>query len=508
MSPRLPHRVAIAATALLLALPAAASAQGTINIGLREDPDLLDPTLGSSYVGRIVYASLCDKLFDLDANLNVVPQLALGWEYEDPTHLVIRLRPNVTFHDGEPFNAAAVAYKINRDLTLTGTMRRGEVNSIKAVEIIDPLTVRLVLNAPNAPLLSLLTDRAGIMISPKAAEAAGAQFGSHPVCAGPYAFSSRVAQDRITLQRFPGYWDAANHHFDRVVFRPIPNSTVRAANLQAGSLDLVEQITPNDIPTIRADPRLQLAIGDGLAYTGINFNIANGAAANTSIGQNHLVRQAFEASIDRTALVQVVYDGLYTPTVQANPPSSPMFLPDLAVPPRDIARAKALLREAGVPLPVPVTITSSNSPDLQQAAEVIQSMAAEAGFDLKLRVMEFASSLQAGYAGDFQAYMIGWSGRADADGNKWQLLHSRGTFNYGRWNNPAADALLDQARIPTGVPERRALYSRFWEIQRQELPLVYLWTAKNVVGMKRALQGFEQIPDGLIRLRGVRMTAR
>ena len=174
MSPRLSHRLAMAATALLLALPAAASAQGTINIGLREDPDLLDPTLGSSYVGRIVYASLCDKLFDLDANLNVVPQLALGWEYEDPTHLVIRLRPNVTFHDGEPFNAAAVAYKINRDLTLTGTMRRGEVNSIKAVEIIDPLTVRLVLNAPNAPLLSLLTDRAGIMISPKAAEAAGA----------------------------------------------------------------------------------------------------------------------------------------------------------------------------------------------------------------------------------------------------------------------------------------------------------------------------------------------
>jgi peptide/nickel transport system substrate-binding protein len=497
------RRLALAASALLLALPA--YAQGTLNIGLREDPDLLDPTLGSSYVGRIVYAGLCDKLFDLDANLNIVPQLALGWDYEDPTHLRIRLRPNVTFQDGEPFNAEAVAYKINRDLTLKGSMRVGEVNSIQAVEIIDPLTVRLVLKAPNAPLLSLLSDRAGIMVSPKAAEAAGAQFGTHPVCAGPYAFVSRVAQDRITLRRFPGHWDAANHHFDQVVYRPMPNSSVRTANLQAGSLDLVEQITPNDILAIRADPKLRLVVGDGLAYTGINFNVNNGPAAKSTIGQNALVRQAFEAAIDRAALIHVVYDGLFTPTVQANPPSSPMYLPELAVPPRDLNQAKALLRQAGVPLPVTVTITTSNSPDIQQAAEVIQAMAAEAGFDVKLRVMEFASSLQAGYNGDFQAYLIAWSGRADADGNMWQLLHSRGTFNYGRWSNPAADALLDQARIPTDAAERRALYTKFWEIQRQELPLLYLWTSKNVVGMKRSVEGFEQVPDGLIRLRGVRL---
>ena len=343
------------------------------------------------------------------------------------------------------------------------------------------------------------------MISPKAAEAAGAQFGTRPVCAGPYAFVSRVAQDRITLRRFPGHWDAANHHFDQVIYRPIPNSSVRTANLRAGSLDLVEQIVPNDIAQVRADPKLRIMIGDGLAYTGINFNIANGPAANTTIGQNRLVRQAFEAAVDRTALIQVVYEGLYTPTVQANPPSSPFHFADLQPPPRDIARAKALLREAGVPLPVPVVITVTNSPDIQQAAEVIQAMTAEAGFDVKLRVMEFASSLQAGYNGDFNAYLIGWSGRADPVGNMWQLLHSRGTFNYGRWSNPEADALLDAARLPTDTAERRALYAKFWEIQRHDLPLMYLWTAKNVVGMKAALTGFEQVPDGLIRLRGVRM---
>ena len=156
-----------------------------------------------------------------------------------------------------------------------------------------------------------------------------------------------------------------------------------------------------------------------------------------------------------------------------------------------------------MPLPVPVTLTLTNEPDQAQVAEIIQAMTAEAGFDVKLRTMEFASSLQAGYAGDFQAYMIGWSGRVDPDGNTWQLLHSGGTFNYGRWSNKAADELLDQARTETDAGARRALYAKFWDLEREDLPLIYLWTAKNVVGLKRGLRGFVQVPDGLIRLRGV-----
>jgi len=207
----------IRALALLAALLLGAAAQAqTLTIALREDPDILDPTLGSAYVSRVVYAAMCDKLIDLDAGLNLVPQLATSWAWEDPLHLVLHLRPGVVFHDGEPFNAEAVRYKLTRDLTLKGSMRAGEVNAISGIEVVDPLTVRLVLRAPNAPLLAQLADRAGIMISPKAAEAMGAAFGTHPVCAGPYQFESRVAQDSIILRRFPAYWDAASYHFDRV----------------------------------------------------------------------------------------------------------------------------------------------------------------------------------------------------------------------------------------------------------------------------------------------------
>ena len=494
--------VALAVVSAALGVPAAAQ-ESTLRIGLREDPDLLDPTLGSSYVGRIVYAAMCDKLFDLDTKLNIVPQLATDYRYEDPTHLVIHLRAGVTFHDGEPLTAEAAKYKLTRDLTAKGSMRAGEINAIQTIEVLDPLTIRLDLKAPNSPLLAQLTDRAGIMISPKAVEANGDKFGLHPVCAGPYEFVSRVQQDRIVLKRFAGYWNPGDYHFDQVVYLPMTNSSVRLANLQAGSLDLVEFIVPTDVPAVESDKNLKIVMYDALGYNGINFNLNNGAAANTSIGQNALVRQAFELSIDRAALIQVVYNGMFTPTAQANPPSSPYYIASIQPPPRDVAKAKALLKQAGVPLPVPVTLTATNNPDIQQTAEVIQSMAREAGFDVKIRTMEFASSLAAGYAGDFQAYMIGWSGRSDPDGNMWALLHTGGNFNYGHWHNEKFDALLDQARIESDIGKRRDLYAQAWQQERQDMPLLYLYIARNIVGMKQNLMGFQQVPDGLIRLQGV-----
>ena len=494
------------AIGLFCALSLATNAMAqTLHVGLREDPDLLDPTLGSSYVGRIVFSGICDKLFDIDAKLNIVPQLATGYEWTDPTHLVIHIRDGVQFQDGEKLNADAVKYKLNRDLTIKGSMRRGEVSSIDSIDVLDPMTVRLNLKAPAAQLLAQLTDRAGIMISPKATEATQDKFGLHPVCAGPFSFDSRVAQDRIVLKRFPGYWDAKSIHFDEVVYLPNPNSSVRLANLQAGALDIVEYILPTDVPAVQKDPKLKTAINDSLAYTGITFNTDNGPAAKTTAGQNALVREAFELALDRTALIQVVYSGMFAPTVQANPPSSPYYFKDMQPPARDIAKAKALLKQAGVPLPVPVTLTITNGSDIQQAGEVIQSMVSEAGFDVKIKAMEFASSLQAAYAGDFQAYLIGWSGRSDPDGNMWQMLHSGGTFNYGHYTNADVDKALDDARTVAGVDQRRAFYEKVWAQERKDLPLVYLWSGKNIVGMKKTLTGFVQVPDGLIRLQGMQM---
>ncbi len=366
-----------------------------------------------------------------------------------------------------------------------------------------PATIRLDLKAPASQMLAQLADRAGIIMAPKALAAEGDKFGLHPVCVGPYAFDQRVAQDRIVLKRDPHYWDAKDYHFDQVVYHPIPNSAVRLANLQAGALDIVESIDPSDIATVQHDPKLRLLMWDGLGYTGINFNVGNSPAAAWPGGTSALVRQAFELAVDRTALIQVVYAGLFTPTAQANPPSSPMFVPSIQPPARDVARAKTLLQQAGVKLPVQMTLTTTNNPDMQQAAEVIQSMTQEAGFDVKIQTLEFASSLQAAYSGAFQAYMIGWSGRSDADGNTWQLLHTGGTFNFGHYSNPEADRLMDQARLITDPAKRRDLYAQMWQRERSDMPLMYLWTARNIMGMKASVTGFQEVPDGLIRLQGV-----
>src|SRR5437879_2704310 len=253
--------IKLALSALFVVLACAvAQAQSTLRIGLAEDPDVLDPTLARTYVGRIVFASICDKLFDIDEKLNIVPQLALSHEVSaDGKTVTIKLRPGVKFHDGEPLDAAAAKFSLERHLTMTGSFRKPEIAAIDRVEVVDPLTVRLVLKNPYSPLIAQLTDRAGMMVSPKAATEAGDRFGLKPVCAGPYKFVERVQQDRIVGEKFADYWNKDNIFIDKVVFLPIVDATVRLANLKSGGLGLIERVLATDIKEVRADSRLKLS---------------------------------------------------------------------------------------------------------------------------------------------------------------------------------------------------------------------------------------------------------
>lgn len=492
------------AAACLLTFSAIAQAQ-TLRVALREDPDILDPTLARSYVGRIVFAGLCDKLFDLNEKLEIVPQLATSYEWTDPKTLVLHLRQGVTFHNGEPFDAAAVKFSLERHLTMQASFRRSEISTIDQVEIVDPATVRIALKAPTSPLLAQLTDRSGMIYPPKATAAAGKDFGQHPICSGPFQFNERVAQDRIVLDRFPGYWDAKNIHFDKVIYRPMPDSTVLTANLRAGSIDLAERVLPTDVAAIKADSKLRIVTSPALGYEGITFNIANGDRSKAPIDQSALLRQAFEAAIDRQALVDVVFAGMYQPNAQAISPASPYYVADAAPLARDLTRAKALVKQSGVPTPIAVSMNVPNTPDRTQLAEVIQAMVREAGFELKLNLIEFASSLQAATQGNFETYMIGWSGRADPDGNLYAFMRTGVGQNDGHYSNTAVDEILDGARQVSGVTERRALYVKMWQAQRTDLPIIYLFTPVNVVGMSAKLTGFRAVPDGMIRLQGLEM---
>ncbi|HTI79656.1 MAG TPA: ABC transporter substrate-binding protein [Acetobacteraceae bacterium] len=492
-----------AACALATAVPAAAQ---TLHVALRQDLDVLDPTLATTYVGRIVFAGLCDKLFDIDEKLTIVPQLATGYEWADEKTLVIHLRPGVKFHNGEPVDAEAVRYTLNRDLTLQGSFRKSEISSIDHIDVIDPATVRIVLKTPSGAFLAQLTDRSGMPLPPKATEQAGKDFAAHPVCSGPFKFAERVPQDHVTLERFADYWNAKDVHFDKVIYQVFTDSSVRLANLKAGSSDIVEFIAPTDTAAVKADPKLRLAVFDALGNLGITNNLDNGPRADTPYGKNALVRQAFSAAIDRAALVNVVYSDMYAPSVQPVSASSPFYDPSLKPPPRDVAKAKALLKQAGVTLPVKMDLMTPNQPDQLQAAEVIQSMTAEAGFEVHIQAVEFASSLQASARGDYQAYLIGWSGRVDADGNSYAFLRSGQGNNVSHYSNPTVDALLDAARGSTDLAKRKTEYAKVWEQVQQDLPVMYLYNPRNIMAMSVKVKGFRPVPDGMIRLQGLEMS--
>ncbi|HEV7634680.1 MAG TPA: ABC transporter substrate-binding protein, partial [Bradyrhizobium sp.] len=452
-------RLAAVAAALLLPFEAGA-AQTTLRIGLAEDPDVLDPSMARTYVGRIVFAAFCDKLFDIDEKLNIVPQLALSHETSaDGKEMTIKLRPGVKFHDGEPFDAEAAKFSLERHLTLQGSFRKPELATLDHVEVVDPLTVKLVLKTPFSPLIAQLTDRAGMMVSPKAAKEAGDKFGLHPVCAGPYKFVERVQQDRIVFEKFADYWNKDNIFIDRVVFLPIVDATVRLANLKSGGLDLIERVLATDIKDVRADSRLKLATALELGYFGLTINIGKDRNKGP-LSQSEKVRQALGLSIDREAINQVVFNGEFTPGNQWVSPEHPYYQKAFPVPKRDLAKAKALLKESGASLPVSVDLMVPKGAENEAVAQVMQAMAAEAGFDLKIRVIEFATSFKQAQAGEYQAFLIGWSGRIDPDGNSYVFLHTNAPQNDGGYSNPEADKALEDARLITDPAQRKAIYEK------------------------------------------------
>ena len=498
-------RNALAAAALTFALAPGVQAQTTLRIGLAEDPDILDPTMARTYVGRIVFAAVCDKLFDIDEKLNIVPQLALSQETSaDGKEVTIKLRPGVKFHDGEPLDAEAAKFSLERHLTFPGSFRKPELAALDHVEVVDPLTIKLILKAPFSPLISQLADRAGMMVAPKAAKEAGDKFGLHPVCAGPYKFVERVQQDRIVFEKFADYWNKDNVFIDRVVYLPIVDSTVRLANLKSGGLDLIERLIATDIKAVRADPKLALSNALSLGYEGITINIGNDKAKGP-LSQSAKVRQALDLAIDREAINQVVYNGEFVPGNQWVNPEHPYYQKAYPVRARDIDKAKALLKEAGITGPISVDLMVPKNVEREAVAQVIQSMAAEVGFDLKIRVTELATALKQAEAGEYQAFILEWSGRIDPDGNAYIFHKTKAPQNYSAYSNPDVDKALDDARLVTDLAQRKAIYEKMTKSIIEDDPIIYLYHRRNLIAHTTRLEGYKAIPDGLVRVVGLKL---
>jgi len=339
-----------------------------------------------------------------------------------------------------------------------------------------------------------------MMMSPEAF--AGGKRPDLPVCAGPFRVTERVAQDRIVLDRFDGYWNAPSIHLNRIVYRPIHDSTIRLVNLQTGQLDMLEELSPSDVAAVKANPRLHLSTAKSLGYEAISINVGHGIGAKTPLGQNEAVREALERAIDREVINQVVMEGQYLPANQAELPHSKYWNPDIPIPGRDPAAAKVLLKRAGFDR-VPFTLSVTNTPREAQLGEVIQAMVADAGFDVKVQPLDVAALIDGMNAGNYNASVVVWSGRADPDSNIALFLECDGFQNWGKYCDPQFDALLNQARASTDPAERQSLYRQVAAKYLQARPDIVLFHMTWLFAASDALHGFVAIPDGLIRPQGL-----
>ncbi|KQV65160.1 ABC transporter substrate-binding protein [Rhizobium sp. Root1220] len=498
-------RVTTLLAGALIALPAFAT---DLKIGLQDDADVLDPAQSRTFVGRIVYTAMCDKLVDVSPDLKIVPQLATEWKWsEDGKALTMKLREGVKFHDETPMDAAAIVATIERNMTLPESRRKSELTSVEKVEATGDHEVKFTLKSPDVTLLAQLSDRAGMIVSPKAAKELGANFGSHPVCAGPFKFVERVQQDRIVLEKFQDYWDKDNVFIDKVTYLPIPDTTVRLANLRSGDLDMIERLAATDAASVKEDTSLTYADVVNIGYMALYANIANGPRADNPFGKDKRLRQAFSLAIDRDALNQIVYEGTAVGGNQPFPPNSPWFDKDIPVPARDLDKAKALVKEAGFDR-VPVEMQIPNNPVAAQMMQIVQSMVAEAGFDVSLKSTEFATLLSEQTAGNYQLSRSDWSGRVDPDGNIHQFITCKGGINDTKYCNPDVDKLLNEARASTDDAVRKQKYDAAAVILNDDMPIIYLGHQSWIWALHKNITGFVPSPDGMIRLTGVKKASQ
>src|SRR4051812_22082954 len=304
-----------------------------------------------------------------------------------------------------------------------------------------------------------------------------------------------------------GYWNKGEVHFERVTYLPIIDATVRLANLRSGQLDLIERMAASDVPSLKGETRFKVAKIGEIGYQGITINVGKSEEAKkTALGRDPRVREAFELSLDRDGIVQVAMDGEADSGNQWVSPNNPWYAKNVPIPKRDVAKAKALLKAAGVANPV-VTLMTPTTSDSQRIAQVVQAMAKEAGFDVKIQSTEFATSLNLADKGQFDAYVLAWSGRADPDGNLFSFHACKQPLNYAGYCKEETDELIKRSRSANDPAQRLKIFEQIAaEVVGKERPIVYLFHRHWLWAHTAKLSGFRVVPDGMVRVQGLKIS--
>jgi peptide/nickel transport system substrate-binding protein len=508
MRPRILTAGASAAVSVLLLASCSTPGSGssseasdnTLIVSTPTEPDSLDPTLANTFAARIVFTSFCEKLYDVDNDLHVVPQLAaaLPKVSKDGKSMDITLRTGVKFNDGTPFDAAAVKTTLDRDMTMKASARVNEISAISRVEVTNPTTVHLVLKHPSAPLMAQLADRSGLIMSPTALRKLGDNFSTAPVCVGPFKFQDRVSGNEIDFVKSHDYYDAAKVKLDGIRYKFITNSSVATANLESGDIQAAEHLDASDAIKLKSESGSKVLQSDTIAYQSISLNVRPNAG--TALSTSPDLRKAFEMSIDRDILNKAVWNDQNVPDCGPLPAQSPLHT-KVTCTPFDPDGARELVKKSGRKTPIPVELMVPTGAASQREAQVLQSMADDVGFKVSVKPLDLVSALDLARKGQFDAFLEGWSGRVDPDGDTNDLVTTGGSNNFSGLKDPAVDSLIARAAGTNDNKQRALLYAEAVKRVADERPLLYLYHDRWFVGTSDKVHGVVYQPDGIPRFK-------
>lgn len=459
------------------------SGDAPLRVAYPQDVSSLDPVRGNAGTDHSILWTMYDTLIDWDPKtLEPLPGLAESWDQSDPNVLALTLRDDVVFQDGTDFDAEAVKYNLER-AAAEGSNIRTDVASIESVEVVDETHVNIHLTAPNSALLLILTDRAGMMVSPTAAEANGGDLSTAPVGAGGWSFVEWRRGASVTVERFDDYWNADAVRAPEIVFSVITDPTTRVTALTSGQQDFVVDVSPSSAESLEKSATASLVQSSRVLIAQIYLNDAKAEIADPR------VRQALALATNREEILKTGYFG-YGSVANEWMPADHWAHAGLEYE-YDPEAARDLLAEAGVS-EVSFTLAVTQDPTWVRIAEILKAQWAEIGVTIDIAPVENTQGSADHFAdGRTVAWMANWTGRPDPSQTFLSLFAADGYFNAGHVEFPGLQEAVDAANTAGDVAERAAAFHDAAQVVYDDVPAIPLVFADLLVGISDTVSGYE-----------------
>ncbi|MGA1826072.1 MAG: ABC transporter substrate-binding protein, partial [bacterium] len=470
----------------------------SLTIGIETGPTNLDPRKSLDAISHKLTQLIFSSLVRIDESLNIVPDIAQSWESPDKQTYIFHLKRNVYYHNGVELTAEDVKYTFDSMLDPNfKSPKAATYEIIKEIHVLDPYAIKFSLKEPFAPFLTNMV----MGIVPKdIATSEGKKFETHPVGSGPFKFERWLSDERVVLSGFDNYF-AGKPKMDTLIFKIIPDDTVRIFELKKGSIDLIQNEIPPDMLTIlkrEAKFNIETAPGTNLSYLGFNLK--------DPILTNRLVREAIAHAINRKAIIEHILGGFAQPAKNLLSPACWAYEPDVQTYPYDPDRSRSLLDLTGYEDPdgegpqarFTMTYKTSQNDLSKRIAEVIQDDLGKVGIKVDLRSLEWGTFFSDIKSGNFQVYSLQWVGITDPD-IYYYLFHSQSIpphgANRGHYISPQIDWLIEEGRVTLDNQKRKEIYSQIQKLLAKDLPYVNLWHWDNIVIMKKNISGYTLFPS-------------